>query len=512
LSGDTIIPLVDGSSRTIKDISENFEQNMFVYAFDTDKEQVNIARVMAAEKTGENVRLIEVKLDNGQKIHCTAHHPFLLSDGSFKSAYALKLGTSLMPLYMTEDRLGYPVILENGWKAIYVHRLVMERYKGIKQPKHGFITHHNDFNPRNNVPDNLDLRSAKSHFHLHQKLGHLKQFRSAQRAYITSVEGRKQSAINMKKAQDAFITKLRTDSNFEKSFKEKAGARLKEYWDNVRKNPELGESHIQSFLNSPLWQNEHRRVQIDKWKRDLYRKWVEEVWRDPKTGRYRSSDNPDFIGFKTWLEQKKLNHKVVAINRLNIFSDVYDLQLSKFHIFALGSGVFVHNSMIMFATGPGEYNIALRAKAIAQGLKLNQYGVFKDNRRVGKATTEREVYDALMYPYKSPELRGLSEKEAEQRFGVKPGQRVLRGGGKAKGCPKHWAEPYEKVVYHDDDFVIIEYPAAKKGKFGHQVIPITKDYKRLDDWEICPEPYSLEAAKRLMERTRKAVQAYKREK
>lgn len=167
-------------------------------------------------------------------------------------------------------------------------------------------------------------------------------------------------------------------------------------------------------------------------------------------------------------------------------------------------------AMIMFATGPGEYNIALRAKAIAQGLKLNQYGVWKDNRRVGKATTEREVYAALMYPYKSPELRGLSDKEAEKRFGVKPGQRVLRGGGKAKRCPKYWCEPYELVVYHDEDFVIIRYPAAKKGKFGFQVIPITKDYKRLDDWEICPEPYSLEIAKQLMERNRERVQAYKR--
>jgi len=83
-------------------------------------------------------------------------------------------------------------------------------------------------------------------------------------------------------------------------------------------------------------------------------------------------------------------------------------------------------AMTMFVTGPGEYNIALRAKAIGQGFKLNQYGVWKGNRRVGKATTEREVYDALMYPYKSPELRGLSDKEAEKQFGVKLGQRVLR--------------------------------------------------------------------------------------
>jgi DNA polymerase (family 10) len=84
-----------------------------------------------------------------------------------------------------------------------------------------------------------------------------------------------------------------------------------------------------------------------------------------------------------------------------------------------------YGAMLLFVTGPGEYNIALRAKAITQGLKLNQYGVWKGAKLLG-SQTEREVYDALLYPYKSPELRGLSDKEAEERFGIKPGQRVLR--------------------------------------------------------------------------------------
>jgi DNA polymerase/3'-5' exonuclease PolX len=91
-----------------------------------------------------------------------------------------------------------------------------------------------------------------------------------------------------------------------------------------------------------------------------------------------------------------------------------------------------YGAMLLFSTGPGEYNIALRAKAIAQGLRLNQYGVFKGNKCLG-SKTEREVYDALLYPYKSPELRGLSDKEAGQRFGAKPGQRIIRGGGISAG-------------------------------------------------------------------------------
>lgn len=85
-----------------------------------------------------------------------------------------------------------------------------------------------------------------------------------------------------------------------------------------------------------------------------------------------------------------------------------------------------YGAMLLFATGPGDYNIALRGKAISQGLKLNQYGVKKGDKYVGSARTEKDVYAALFYPYKSPELRGLSAKEAKHRFGAKSGQRVLR--------------------------------------------------------------------------------------
>jgi len=41
----------------------------------------------------------------------------------------------------------------------------------------------------------------------------------------------------------------------------------------------------------------------------------------------------------------KINHKVVGIESLNEFADVYDLTIEKTHNFALASGIFVHNSI-----------------------------------------------------------------------------------------------------------------------------------------------------------------------
>jgi len=73
-----------------------------------------------------------------------------------------------------------------------------------------------------------------------------------------------------------------------------------------------------------------------------------------------------------------------------------------------------------------------------------------------------------------------------------------------------WGLPEERIVYKDRDFLIVRYPARTKTKFCYEVIPITKEGKRLDDWQICPEPSTFPAAKRLMERYRKQVRNHKR--
>ena len=61
---------------------------------------------------------------------------------------------------------------------------------------------------------------------------------------------------------------------------------------------------------------------------------------------------------------------------------------------------------LQYFTGSKQHNIKLREMAVRAGLKINEYGVFKepDGKKVG-GKTEEEVYKALKLPYIPPELR-----------------------------------------------------------------------------------------------------------
>lgn len=63
-----------------------------------------------------------------------------------------------------------------------------------------------------------------------------------------------------------------------------------------------------------------------------------------------------------------------------------------------------HGSALQYFTGSKAHNIALRRVARERGLKLNEYGVFRGDRRIA-GDTEATVYGALGLPWIPPELR-----------------------------------------------------------------------------------------------------------
>jgi DNA polymerase (family 10) len=62
-------------------------------------------------------------------------------------------------------------------------------------------------------------------------------------------------------------------------------------------------------------------------------------------------------------------------------------------------------AMLMFLTGPAMYNIGYRARAKSMGLKLNQYGLWKESVRIA-GWTEESIYRMLGKEYRKPEERG----------------------------------------------------------------------------------------------------------
>jgi DNA polymerase (family X) len=82
----------------------------------------------------------------------------------------------------------------------------------------------------------------------------------------------------------------------------------------------------------------------------------------------------------------------------------------------LGSGMQVdlrvipaesYGAALLYFTGSKAYNIELRKRAIARGLKLNEYGLFKVTQRIAGAT-EESIYAALDLPWIPPERREIA--------------------------------------------------------------------------------------------------------
>jgi DNA polymerase (family 10) len=63
-----------------------------------------------------------------------------------------------------------------------------------------------------------------------------------------------------------------------------------------------------------------------------------------------------------------------------------------------------YGAALVYFTGSKAHNIAIRRIAQTKGLKLNEYGVFEDDKRIA-GETEESIYNALGLPWIPPELR-----------------------------------------------------------------------------------------------------------
>jgi len=63
-----------------------------------------------------------------------------------------------------------------------------------------------------------------------------------------------------------------------------------------------------------------------------------------------------------------------------------------------------YGAALHYFTGSQAHNIAIRKMGVKQGLKISEYGVFRDEKRIA-GKTEEEVYSEVDLPYIEPELR-----------------------------------------------------------------------------------------------------------
>lgn len=63
-----------------------------------------------------------------------------------------------------------------------------------------------------------------------------------------------------------------------------------------------------------------------------------------------------------------------------------------------------YGAALLYFTGSKAHNIHLRNLALDQGLKINEYGVFREEERIA-GKSEQEIYDLFDFPFIVPELR-----------------------------------------------------------------------------------------------------------
>jgi tRNA-splicing ligase RtcB len=356
--GEDKIILADGRSISFLEMIEESKKGIEHYGYSKDpKGNICITKLENPRETRKVKELIEIELDNSEKIKCTLDHKFYLRDNSEIEAQFLKENDSLYPLYLElstnidkEQILGENSLIEKDYKIVYnptiekyefVHRLAdryNERHSLCRKTKERkWVRHHVDFNRFNNNPTNIMRVGFKEHFKIHadsiqetNRLGStgLNRARELHPKLFSELGSR-----NMRKNH--------MNPEFSNRLKKRASSIIIEYNKSERAkflHKEVGQRNKQSIIN----------------------------YNKSEQGRAKSKANSNKIlncnlcgvGIKSPIGMRNhlkyahkiqnpifKNHKIVSIKRIKYEEpiSVYCLTENEYHNFALAAGVFVHN-------------------------------------------------------------------------------------------------------------------------------------------------------------------------
>jgi len=129
-----------------------------------------------------------------------------------------------------------------------------------------------------------------------------------------------------------------------------------------------------------------------------------------------------------------------------------------------------YGAALVYFTGSKQHNIRIRERALDRDLKINEYGVFKENKEESIAgKTEKEVYESVDLPVIPPELR---EDRGEVKAAEQENLPKLITLEDLKG------DLHMHTTYSDGGSSIKEMAEAAK-ELGHEYIAITDHSKRV---------------------------------
>ena len=169
----TPIPLLDGRTMTIEDLSKECENGKtnFVYSIQEDTKQIVPGKVVWCGKNYTAKSMVKITLDDDSYMAMAPEHEVIMRDGSRKRADKLCVGESVMPFYRKFEPL------EKRFKADYeqiynpnsgiyefTHRLIA---KELKKEKRETVIHHLNLNRFDNNSLNLKWMKWKGNKKLH---------------------------------------------------------------------------------------------------------------------------------------------------------------------------------------------------------------------------------------------------------------------------------------------------------------------------------------------------------
>ncbi len=388
--GDTRVALANGGFASLEEMAERHEAGERFFGYSIGPHGRMIVSYLDAPRYIGRDSLLELTLDNGEAIHCTPDHQFLMRDGRMLEATSLRPNDSLMPLYRHLAR-GYEMVYQPLTGTLYpTHRLADEwnLRHGIYQDVPDSHRHHVDYNRLNNYPWNIMRMNASDHIRLHNS-----------ETYGDNFDAEEHSAA----IRDAF-ERLGKNPLWQNHFNAQQRERAQRFWhdeDYAQKRASLLRQHkdywqradtreAQSIRQQLFWDSnqEARLAQAERshlsWQHssDTRRHKQAELARslrlrpeiDAKavrqaldaTGSLRGAAkllNCDRSVFRRFPEiirdfrgqmPEWRNHRVKHIRELSGDHDVYCLSVPEAGNFALEAGVFVHNCGIVANVTPLE--------------------------------------------------------------------------------------------------------------------------------------------------------------
>ena len=509
---DTKVQLTDGRSLNFGELMKESKKGKrnYTYTFNSDIKKIEITEIKNPRLTRKNEQIIEITIDNGEKIKCTLDHRFMLRSGKYKRAENLKPGDSLMPLYKKlydgndKNLQGYETIrqpIKSVWE--FTHRLAdkWNLDNNVYEKKNGRVRHHLDFDKSNNNPDNILRIPWGDHWKYHREIAsarhknnpeYVKKIAEGRKKYWSKEENRQHQSKIMSelnkimwqdpKYREKFINRMKKmwqDSDYRDFMKKVSSKNLTKKWKD--KNFQELMSKLKSKELTERWKNKDYRKIMTEHMREISLK----IWSDPKHREYISQlGKARFKDPKERAKQSKISKKLWE-------DPVYRAKYSKDHFSKMAKRLWedpavhdMHRKKAIKQWQDSEFR-----KKIIQGIRETGYRRLQENPNLMKELAQKagkslhKLWQDPLYKEKVIKSKILSfvNMLLVEQDGLKLTPEIYEAKRKNNGIPK-----VNNAVNYFSSFRSMVKEAEK---YNHKVIETKILSKTEDVYDITVDPW-----------------------